>query len=95
MILPAQVIRAAKILNPPMTTKLLTEHPFYKDHDIVRDDDQIPCECWGVAQKVKCTDEERVKFGVGTFYDCGAVAFICVKCETRWVGTESSPDPGW
>jgi hypothetical protein len=78
--------------RPSSRTKLLTQHPFYKDHDLDRDDWEIPCECWGAATAVPCTDEEQAKFGCGRPCDCCSVAFECDKCGTRWVGRRPAPE---
>jgi len=62
-------------------------------YSIPRDTIGIECpNCHGYAKRVNCTTEENKQYGCGSRFECCSRAFVCVLCNSRFVGTAESPE---
>ena len=50
----------------------------------------VPCTCGGYAKETNVTDEEDKKYGCGR-RNCCSVAFCCILCGNRLVGSSEAP----
>ena len=51
----------------------------------------IQCSCGGYAKETKVTEEEDNKYGCGRS-NCCSVAFCCMLCGNRLVGSSQAPE---
>jgi hypothetical protein len=67
---------------------------FSVERSLERNDYGIPCKCGGYADRVACTAEEIRQYGCGRSWECCSRAFVCRKCNTRYVGQAPAPEMG-
>jgi hypothetical protein len=63
--------------------------------ELQRSDDEFLCKCGGLAGRVKCTDDEIRAQSCGRNYECCMRAFVCEKCDVRFVGEAPAPSYDW
>lgn len=64
-------------------------------NSLKREDNAVPCECGGYADRVGCSPAEIKTQNCSRNYECCARAFVCRICETRLIGKAAAPDLAW
>ena len=60
-------------------------------HSVPGGAEGIPCLCGGYAKQTEVTEEEDKKYGCGR-RNCCSVAFCCMLCGNRLVGSSEAPE---